>query len=162
MAKYVNALFGTLAALGLTASVVVHALAVLGHPVQDVVPGVWGLHLGIFVVGLPTVFVLRKKRDSNDPFAFMRGLPSWAVVLLVSLVVYAFINMSITFPSLIDGSAVVNDGQYVLVNKGAVIRPLTEDEFVRGRALMLRGFSGHWMVFYWVAAATLLLRRPTE
>jgi hypothetical protein len=159
--RLVNAFFGTLATIGLAASVVVHGLSLLGKPLQDAFPAIWGLHVGIFLVFIPAVLELRNTSDRTDPLALMRGVPPWAAALVGFLFIYAFINFFTSFTGAAAGSPEIRDGQYVLMNKGRFVRALTFDEYVQGRANILRGFSGHWMVFYAVAAVVLLLRRPS-
>lgn len=160
--RLVNALFGTLAAIGFAASVVVHALALLGKPLQDALPAIWGLHVGIFLVFFPAVFELRRTSAKGDPFALMRGVPTWAAALVAVLLLYALVNFFASFTGAVAGSPEIRDGQYVLINKGKFIRHLTAEEYVQGRANTLRGFSGHWMLFYAVSAVVLLLRRPAR
>jgi hypothetical protein len=48
----------------------------------------------------------------------------------------------------LEGSPDIIDGKYVLENHGTLIRELSEVEYFKLRANEIRGFSGHWMVFY--------------
>lgn len=126
--------FILLAAAGLFLSVAVHIAAILS--VQ--VPGgntVWGLHIGIFVVWLPTVLVFaRMSRFANQKNLWkvaLSGCPVWMRRTLYALFAYATINFA--FFMLSSGS------------RGTGIASGTE----------IRGFSGHWMVFYGTAFATM-------
>ena len=155
-----NSLFGALAAFGFALSAAVHAAALFGVPVQDVIPFVLSLHVGIFIVLIPAIFAMRRATDKGDPFALLRGMPRWTVGIFALLFVYAFTNF-FAFTGASAGSPEIRDGQYVLMRKGKVIRTITAQEYVQGRANTLRVFSGHWMFFYAVSAAVLLVRRPT-
>jgi hypothetical protein len=119
-----------LAGIGFVVSLLVHVAAWAGiAPPQ----AAWALHIGIFVVWLPTVLVSQgltrdfKQRDFWT--AALRGAPSWAPMVLKWLMGYAVVNFLL-----------------FMFQTGA-----------RGNdpALQARGFSGHWMIFYGAAAATL-------
>lgn len=152
--------FGVLAALGFFAALGVHVAALLGLPVQDQLPHVWALHVGIFVVFLPAVLYLKKNSASNDPLALFRGMPAWVVVAILALFLYAFINFFVSLSATGGATSDIRDGQYVLQNKGRVLREITEAEYIAGRAAEVRLFSGHWLLFYALPAAVFLLRRP--
>jgi hypothetical protein len=49
----------------------------------------------------------------------------------------------------------IDHGAYVLSSHGRLIQSLTEADYWKYKALEIRGFSGHWMLFYSVAAAAL-------
>jgi hypothetical protein len=117
---------------GFVVSLLVHGAAWAGvAPPQ----AAWALHIGIFVVWLPTVLVSQRlTRDFKQGdfwTATLRGAPPWAPVALNWLMGYAVVNFLLFM---------VQTG---LGGKG-------DDP-----ALQARGFSGHWMIFYGAAAATL-------
>lgn len=61
--------------------------------------------------------------------------------------VYGLLNFVI-FMSLNEGGGPqIRDGKYVLTSHGKLIRELTEEEYHQQRAYVVRGFSGHWMLF---------------
>lgn len=129
--------FLVLALVGLTLSVVVHGAALLGFSAL-LGKAVWGLHVGIFVVWIPTMFVANrlaadfKRKDLWK--AVLRGCPRWMRWLVHGLFAYAILNFVIfvaNVPAKVPGSS-ANESP-----------------------LVLRGFSGHWMLFYAVAAGTL-------
>lgn len=53
------------------------------------------------------------------------------------------------------GSPEIQDGQYILQNHGKLIRTITEQEYHHYKANEVRGFSGHWLIFYGFSAALL-------
>jgi hypothetical protein len=126
--------FMLLAALGFILSVAAHLMALAGLEI----PGgeqVWALHLGIFVVWIPTVLVsIRATRNTSRKDYWkvvFSGCPAWMRTALYVLVAYALLNFFLF--ALRDGSQTTGN-------------QLSKE---------VRGFSGHWMVFYGVAFATL-------
>jgi hypothetical protein len=129
--------FMLLSAMGLLLSVGSHLAALAGWPI----PGgnlVWGLHVGIFVVWLPTVLVANRMTRYGKRSDFWKlalsGCPTWARYALYGLFGYAVLNFIFgmsKLPGHGGGSNASNPGVEV------------------------RLFSGHWMVFYGAAFATL-------
>jgi hypothetical protein len=54
------------------------------------------------------------------------------------------------------GSPTIQDGKYLLLDHGKLIREITAGEYAAFRANQVRGFSGHWLIFYFVPAAYFL------
>lgn len=135
--------FMVLAAIGFVLSVAAHVVALAGLPI----PGgqaVFGLHVGIFVVWFPTVLVsIRTTRfaDRNDFWnVALSGCPAWMRNAFYAVFAYAIVNFVVfMFASSTGG------------------RPP-----VKSLASEVRGFSGHWMVFYAAAFTTLysVIRSP--
>lgn len=128
--------FIALAALGLLLSIAATAFAVLNLPI----PGgkwVWALHIGIFVVWLPAVIVAKRAVRGAAQTDFWKivlsGCPQWVRYALYGLFGYAFINF-ISF-----------------VTSGSM-RPQSTDS---ATPWIVRGFSGHWMIFYGAALAIM-------
>lgn len=133
-----------LSAIGLLLSVGSHLAALAGIPM----PGgnlVWGLHGGIFVVWLPTVWIAnrmaRHGRRSDFWKLALSGCPNWARYFLYALFAYAILNFLY--------------GMSVGVGRG-------KPNEAEGLGSEVRLFSGHWMVFYGAAFATLYsaIKRP--
>jgi hypothetical protein len=120
------------AVCGLVLSLIVHlcALARIGNPFGA---AAWGLHAGIFVVWFPTVFAARRlSRDGKGKDLWRlawNGCPTWMRWMTFAFFAYALVNFGLAF--------------------GGGSNP-DPDEFQS-----LRGFSGHWMLFYSMAAAML-------
>lgn len=156
------------AALGLCLSISVHFATFTGFDVMASSPLVWLLHVGIFVVWIPVVLLAnrayidsglwRSKRGNME--AAIRSAPIWMRRLTWAFGMYAAVNFVVFFltMSLVFGRGEprLQNGNYVIRGKrGAVIRPSSEQEYHHFNAVLLRGFSGHWMVFY-MAAITVL------
>jgi len=127
-----------LAALGFCLSVAAHVASILGIPL----PGgqsVWLLHAGIFVVWLPTVLivsrVMRGVRRQDMWKVTLSGCPAWMRMAAKVLIGYVILN----FVYFMATSARGGGGHYSGAAPPSVIR----------------GFSGHWMLFYGVAFMTL-------
>ena len=92
----------------------------------------WPLHLGIFIVWLPAVLVsqrLSKEFPQKDMWkATLRGCPPWMRKTLYVLFGYAFLSF-FAFMAL--------------------------DATSGSKASTVRGFSGHWPIFYYAAYAIL-------
>jgi hypothetical protein len=126
--KYV---FMLAAAVGFGCSAAVHVLSWLGVTLPQ---SLMFLHVGIFVVWIPTVFVtnrLTRNYKQKDVWrGSLRGAPPWASKALTVLFVYAFVHF---FASL-------------FLLKGRLGVPEVET---------FRLFSGHWMIFYGFAWGVL-------
>lgn len=129
-----------LAAFGLILSIAAHFAALTGSPIPFG-NAVWGLHVGIFVVWLPTVLVgIRLTRGANRKDYWkiaMAGCPRWMRTAVSILFGYAILNFIIF-----------------------IVMTATHPQ-PKGDAPpeVVRGFSGHWMVFYGAAFATLYSAR---
>jgi hypothetical protein len=121
-------------------------------------PFEWGLHLGIFVVFIPMAIYQRRNPGKDHWRTFDDAMPRWARYAVIGFFAYALINFALFFLLSEGGVPAVRDGKYVLHNHGKVIRELSEDEYELQKAYVLRGFSGHWMVFYLVPALSLSSR----
>lgn len=128
--------FGILAAAGLVLSIISHLAGLLGFtgPLGDYT---WLLHVGIFVVWLPTVLVAKSLTKGSNQRDFwkvaFRGCPPWVKYAVYGFFGYAFVNFFLAF---IVGTPTQSGPG-----------PMPPD--------VVRGFSGHWMVFYSAAAAVL-------
>lgn len=154
-----NTILGGLALVGFGLSLLAHVAALFGVDVQTHVPSVWLLHVGIFVVFVPMVFQLRSLGSSTDARALLRGIPVWPALLVVLLFVYALVNFLVFVGGSGPGSPALRGSSFVLERKGVLIRQITESEYRTFRAAEIRGFSGHWLVFYFVPFTHFILRR---
>jgi hypothetical protein len=128
--------FIVLAAVGFVLSVAAHISAVAGHPI----PGgkaVWALHIGIFIVWSPTVLVAYRLTRGAKRKDFWKvalaGCPKWMRIILYGIFAYAALNFI----------------SFMIVTVNHPQQPGDAPPEV------VRGFSGHWMIFYWAAFAAL-------
>lgn len=130
------------------------------------------LHIIIFVPFLAMFFLFGKRGNKKGerknglsmeeiyPF----GRSKWVDTVQGALFLYVIVNFAL-FLTLVEGmpkeSASSSTG-FELNSKGRQIRVIDEDEYHRQREFHLRGMSGHWMLFYFMPAAsfgTYLARR---
>src|SRR4249919_420781 len=158
MMNYIRPLIGTVASMGFVASSLVHAAALFGVNVKAQLPGVWLLHFGIFAVFIPFVLFASRDFGARPPSLsqISAGLPRWVVVLGIVIFVYATINFALFIAGTDGGSPAIRDGKYLLLDHGRVIREISAAEYSSFKVNEARGFSGHWMAFYFVPAAYFL------
>jgi multidrug transporter EmrE-like cation transporter len=154
---------GILTIVGFAGAFVVHALAIGGIPVQVYFPIVWGFHVGAMVVFAAFVMNFSKAVGTKPQFRdFVAVFPKWALVLFAILQVYAIGNFLFSIGHLDGGSPGIQDGVYVLANRGKLIRKLSLSEYNYYQAMGLRGFSGHWLLFYLGPALYFLIGKVPE
>jgi hypothetical protein len=160
---YLYQAIGLVALLGFALSLAVHIAALLGIDASKKVPFVWVLHIGIFVVFGPFIFLSRKVIKRNPSAADLRELfPAWVVALATAIFAYAIINFLVFMLATHGASPSIRDSKFVLQNHGRLIRELTPGEYTSLRANELRGVSGHWLLFYFIASAYFLFRRKSS
>ena len=138
--------------IGLFRSLAVHLTTFLGIDPSKHFPWVWGLHICIFIVFIPMLFVQGKTPKKDFWARFFTDLPLWVRSAVAVFFAYAIINFALFFFLSEGGVPGIRDGKYVLHNHGHMIRELSEVEYELQKAYVLRGFSGHWMVFYLMPA----------
>lgn len=126
-----------LSATGLLLSITTHVVSLLGLTV----PGgalVWSLHIGIFVVWLPAALVVQRINQGRPQSELWKnvlsGCPAWMRYAVYGLFAYAVANFIWFY---------------------AISRSVPEPEG-DAPASVIRGFSGHWMMFYGAACAILV------
>jgi Protein of unknown function (DUF3592) len=123
-----------LSAVGLVVSLWVHLGAVSGRRVAPEAY-FWILHMGIFVVWFPAVFVAQRRVGSMNRKDFwkvgLKGAPDWMRYMVYGFFGYALINFALFMLQAPTGSS------------------------GNPTAIEWRGFSGHWMAFYSAALAIL-------
>jgi len=127
--------FAALSAIGLALSVVSHVASLLGA-LGPLGRYSFALHVGVFIVWGPAVLVtqqLAKDASRGEVWKIvLRGCPAWMKYMTYGLVAYAILNFALYM--------------YREPKPGAPDGMSPRD---------VRGFSGHWMVFYSAALAIL-------
>ena len=156
-----NRLIGLAALAGFVLSLVVHVSALLGFDVSAKVPYVWSLHVGIFFVFVPLVFSSRKAFGARPSLSEIRkAFPAWVVALGTLILAYAALNFFLFMLATDGGSPSIKDGKFILQSHGKFIRDLSASEYAAFKANEVRGFSGHWLVFYFLPFAYFMFRKP--
>ena len=111
---------------------------------------VWLLHPGVFVVFVPFVFMINRTqaRIGNLQEAFFKSVPWPALALGFVLFVYTGVNFLVVLAKSGGGVPDIWQGVHVLHDHGRLIREITEIEYIHYRFNEIRGFSGHWLIFY--------------
>lgn len=152
MTRNVRLLFGTVSAIGFVAALLVHLAALRGVDVAARIPGVWLLHLGVFALFVPLVLMLRQSAGPRTSLLrIARRLPLPAAILGVVMLAYAIANFMLFIQATEGGSPAMQDGTYFLMDHARVVREITSAEYTAFRANEVRGFSGHWLFFYYVS-----------
>jgi hypothetical protein len=123
----------TLSGIGLILSLGIHLDALRGRRLAPE-SFFWGLHLGIFLVWFPAILIAQKlvgyTRGRDFWKVLLKDCPSWLRYVIYGFMGYAVVNFLLCF------------GTEKAVGTGS-----------NPSANVWRGFSGHWMAFYVVAAA---------
>jgi len=128
-----------LSALGFLLSLIAHIFALTGIDLK-LGNGIFVLHGGIFLVWFPAMLLaMRLGRGKTGAWSFdfsswkqvLAGCPPWMIYLLIGIFAYAFLNFFLFMEKVPTQSS---QGE-----------PASPD--------VIRGFSGHWLVFYYAAFA---------
>jgi len=145
------------AAAVLLVSLAVHASTFLGVDPMAECPGVMFIHLTIFPPFIAAIYYSSRATGPGqkhlDPV--VNSAPLWLRGLTGVFFVYALVNFGIFLILNEGGGPHEQDGKFVLSSHGKVLRELSEEEYHQQQAYVVRGFSGHWMVFS--SAALMLL-----
>lgn len=121
-----------LSGLGFVLSLFVHLCSLGGTPLPFG-RSTWLLHVGIFVVWIPAVVLSRRlTREAKTKGSWQviyAGCPTWMKTVLYVVVVYSMINF-----------ALFAAGDKPARSDVSLVPPT-----------VTRGFSGYWLMFYWVA-----------
>lgn len=155
---------------GWSVALIVHLLSIAEYNAAENFPFIWLLHIGVFVVWLPAVLILIKNEELKafrqsgslkqlNPIAaskiFFGQTPTWMTIIAVAGFFYAIVNFVLFMTSSHMGVPDIKNGQYMLHDHGKLIKTLTEQEYYHYKANEVRFFSGHWLMFYGLAAAVL-------
>ena len=155
-----NRIVSLVALLGFVLAAAVHVASLAGVDVSQRIPFVWLLHVGIFVVFVPFVLSSRKVLGAKPSLSGMRALvPNWVFIAGATISAYALLNFVLFIVATQGGNPAILDGRYVLQSHGHLIREITQSEYVAFRANELRGFSGHWLMFYFVPFAYFMFAK---
>lgn len=146
---------------GFLASVAVHLLSCLEINVTRFVPYVWSLQSGVFVLFILTAaaaareFKYRGGINKTYWQKFYAPMPGWTKYLINALCVYVVISTALFIyqagqtpeaPDVVNGNYVVRGA------KAKILRQISEEEYDRRYSAIVRGFSGHWLIFYLIPA----------
>ncbi len=153
-----------LALIGFVLSLLVHLCALAGMDVATAVPAVFGLHVAMFAVFIPFVLSINKRFGRRARLSELAQLlPRWVRVLMFLLFAYVIVNFFLFLAATGGGSpSQQENGQFILQYQGKLIRVLTAQEYTAFKANEVRGFSGHWLLFYFVPFAYFFFAKKAE
>src|SRR5260370_6600612 len=137
------------AAALLIVSLVVHTSTFLGIDPMVVWPGIMFIHIAIFPPFIAAIYYSERigGKEQGRQDRLINSAPLWLRILTGLFFAYALVNFAV-FKVLSEGGGPhERDGKYVLQEHGTVLRELSEAEYHQQRAYVVRGFSGHWMLF---------------
>jgi hypothetical protein len=134
--------------LSLLISLIVHLSTFFGLDPMQAIPEVMFIHLAIFPPFIAAILYMKKINDSKGQQEKIWKLaPHWMQIMSGAFFAYAIVNFIIFLILVKGGGPEERDGKFVLAEHGRIIQQLTEAEFHRMQAYVVRGFSGHWMLF---------------
>jgi amino acid transporter len=151
-------------------SLIVHFLTFIHVNVEERVPFIWILHVGFLLLAAAIAILHKleeKEADSvlttlmSPPVGEAKNedsnIPKGVVAAYFILAAYVLINFVLFISAVgLKGSPMVQDGKYVISNHGTVVKELTKSEYDEARSRLLRGSSGHWLLFYFYIACVAL------
>jgi len=146
------------AAAVLIVSLVVHVSTFLGIDPMAKWPGVMFIHLAIFPPFIAAICYANRIGGPKQGYQdrVINSAPRWLQVLTGVFFAYALVNFASFMVLNEGGGPSERDGKYFLTSHGKVLRELSEAEYHRHQAYVVRGFSGHWMGFSSVALMFLV------
>jgi hypothetical protein len=113
------------------------------------------LHLGIFALGIPLVFVERWSKGV-DPFL---GKPRW-VVRSMQILFILFVALFLAFLALSHAaSPEILNGEYVLNSHGKIVGHISERDYLSLKGWELRLFASGWILAYYALMMHWWFRR---
>ncbi len=138
-------------------SLIVHIISIMGINIVDRIPPIWLIHIVIFILFI-LVFKDRRSSKTRGKLRDAREhIPPLVILIMVLLLIYSMANFFICNSE--EGFMVIKGGRFILTIKGRFIRGVSEEEYTAWMAKELRGFSGHWMFFSFIAAVPVLFDR---
>jgi hypothetical protein len=145
------------AGIVLVVSLVVHVSTFLGIDPMEKWPGVMFIHLAIFPPFFAAISYANRiggpKQEREDRVT--NSAPRWLRRVAGVFSAYAIVNFVIFLFLVKGGGPHERDGKFFLMSHGSVLRELSEAEYHQQQAYIVRGFSGHWMLFS--SAALMIL-----
>jgi hypothetical protein len=146
------------AAAVLIVSLVVHASTFLGIDPMARWPGVMFIHVAIFPPFIAAIYYAGRTGgpEQGRQDRVFNSAPRWLRILTGLFFAYALVNFAVFMVLVEGGGPHERDGKYFLTSHGTVLRELSEAEYHQQRAYVVRGFSGHWMLFSCAALTGLV------
>ena len=141
----------------LIVSFIVHASTFFGSDPMTLWPGVMWIHGAIFPPFVAAIIYARwvGGKNPNHQETISKCAPRWLQKVTFAFFIYALVNFGLFAVLTEGGGPHEENGKFWITSHGRILRELSEAEYHRQRACVVRGFSGHWMLFS--SAALMLL-----
>ena len=140
--------------VGLALSAVVHLATLVNADIERLVPYIWVLHVGIFVVCVPMLILIMKSMRINAAATFFRDvLPKSLLFLLLAVFAYGFINFALCSEAFENGNPMMQGNGYVIRIRGQSDKEISYNEYMELQIKQMRAFSGLWLIFYFASFA---------
>jgi hypothetical protein len=158
MVTIVRKFLAGLSAVGIAVSIVAYIESLSGTTVDDMLPWVIVLLIGAVAIQIST-FVLKRssvlERSSLKDRVFFwrrfaRGMPRWVGIFVKLLWVIVLAHFVWFFIESHGGVPVIQDGQWILSNRGRIVKVLTQTEYLTLKADELRVFAIGMITYYLV------------
>ena len=113
-----------------------------------------------FFTFIPILRILKPIYDDGYKFDMweraLEGGPKWVPPVMIILLAYTGFNFFFSLIYLNEGLTPLSTyGSYFMMNKGKVIRAISEAEYYRHRAYEFRGITTHPILFHALVAAVM-------
>jgi hypothetical protein len=146
------------ALVGLALSLVVHGSSYLSSPPSWPAVPFGALHVSALLLFGVAVLLARRAgvalngREARQMLSAAATIvPAWLTALVGLTFVYAVVNFLLFFAQSTRGVPEKSGGRYVLDNHGQ-FTTVSQQTYEHTQALLWRGFSGHWLLFYLLTA----------
>ncbi len=172
-------IIGLISFVLLVISLCVHIITFWNINLEERFPYIFLLHVGIFVLIAPVLLLqkIEEKQEDEKIISLQNGfnetkvkkenlnekssIPKLLIIAYVLVGFYAVLNFMI-FGFGAEGNPMIKGDKYVLDNHGHIVRELSKDEYDIASAQSLRGFSGHWIVFYFYFTSIAFLQLKNQ
>lgn len=136
--------------LGFSAALVAHGAAIVESSIARS-DWLYVLHGAVFIAFTPFVICIALGRTKENPFyGLTQYVKGKSIALGVALFAYIWVNFIIFMAKSDGGVPDVWGEAYVLHNHGKLLKNISEAEYVSYKFNQLRGFSGHWLAFFYM------------
>lgn len=150
-----------LSVIGWTLTTSIVLLSLFKINLVEKFPYLFILFGGIFIVLIPAIFYAKNNKkimeyeyDNNIIFnsgsiplaPFFKNASNWILTILGLSFFTAIICFSKSLHG--EGSTEIINSKYFLINRGNIIREITENEYEKINLIIIRGFFGMAMLFY--------------
>jgi len=147
-----------LSAFGLGASVLIYVRSFFGATMEN--GYLWLTVLAIPAAALfPTLLLEHSMLEDRTWKGFVRDMPAWVVPCICLLMLFSFGNFLWDAFLRQAGAPIVKDGQYLLVDRGQILKEISQAEYLALREADLRGRASLMIAWFFIPMARLWFPR---